>query len=107
MRESGVFDSDGQHVRVLDANNVPNKIALFLMTTSSGLRSSPLPRSLAASKFDGDLLKGYMAKLLPSTLQNNSWSEAKERDNAKSWMKEIGERVKQRMLEIQPRGLCV
>jgi hypothetical protein len=48
-----------------------------------------------------------MKKLLSSTLQNSTWSEANERDNAKRWMKEIGERVKERMLEVQPRGLCV
>lgn len=77
---------------------------------SSGLRSPPLPRSSAASprpKFDSDLLKVYMKKLLSSTLQASTWPETKDRDKIKSWMKEIGERVKERMLEIQPRGLYV
>jgi hypothetical protein len=77
---------------------------------SSGLRSPPHPRSSAASprpKFDSDLLKVYIKKLLSSTLQSSTWPEAKERDRVKSWIKEIGERVKERMLEIQPRGLYV
>ncbi|KAF5387804.1 hypothetical protein D9615_000238 [Tricholomella constricta] len=76
------------------------------MAYASGLRSPP-PRSDAASprpNFDADLLKAYMKKLLSSTLQNNTWPEHKDRDRVKGWMKEIGERVKERMVEIQPRG---
>ncbi|KAF8076217.1 hypothetical protein FPV67DRAFT_1444930 [Lyophyllum atratum] len=77
------------------------------MANASGLRSPPPPRSNAASprpKFDADLLKAYMKKLLSSTLQNNSWPEKKEVEQVKAWIKEIGERVKERMVEIQPRG---
>ncbi|RDB22642.1 hypothetical protein Hypma_010376 [Hypsizygus marmoreus] len=77
------------------------------MTSASGLRSPPPPRSNATSprpKFDADQLKAYMKKLLSSTLQHNSWPEQKERDRVKGWIKEIGERVKERMIEIQPRG---
>lgn len=115
---------DLQHVRKLEANNRPKQIGFLqrclqrsglhssfdLMTMSSGLRSPPPPRSSAASprpKFDSDLLKVYMKKLLSSTLQSSTWPEAKEREKLKGWMKEIGERVKERMLEIQPRGLYV
>ncbi|KAF9535105.1 hypothetical protein CPB83DRAFT_843488 [Crepidotus variabilis] len=76
---------------------------------ASGLRSPPPSRSSASSprprpKFDSDLLRAYMKKLLSSKLQGNLWPEAKDRDKVKPWMKEIGERVKERMLEIQPRG---
>jgi len=46
-----------------------------------------------------------MKKLLSSTLQTGVWPDPKERDKVKNWMKDIGERVKERMLEIQPRGL--
>ncbi|PPQ65226.1 hypothetical protein CVT26_000203 [Gymnopilus dilepis] len=77
------------------------------MAYAPGLRSPPPPRSSASSprpKFDADLLKAYMKKLLSSTLQNASWPESKDRDKVRGWMKEIGERVKERMLEIQPRG---
>ncbi|KAF4620023.1 hypothetical protein D9613_005497 [Agrocybe pediades] len=78
------------------------------LSTPSGLRSPPPPRSSGASsprpKFEADLLKAYMKKLLSSTLQNSTWPEPKERDKVKQWMKELGERVKERMLEIQPRG---
>ena len=73
---------------------------------STGLRSPP--RSDASSprpKFDTELLKAYVKKLLASTLHSASWPEAKERDRVKGWIKEIGERVKERMVEIQPRGL--
>ncbi|KAG6855022.1 hypothetical protein C0991_005951 [Blastosporella zonata] len=78
------------------------------MANSSGLRSPPPSRSDAASprhRFDGDLLKAYMKKLLSSTLQGNSWPEQKDQERVKAWIKEIGERVKERMVEIQPRGL--
>ncbi|KZP24653.1 hypothetical protein FIBSPDRAFT_735530 [Athelia psychrophila] len=76
------------------------------MATSSGLRS-PVPRSDASSprqKFDSDLLKAYMKKLLSSTFQGTSWPGAKEQDRVKDWIKDVGTRVKERMLEIQPRG---
>lgn len=78
------------------------------MANTSGLRSPPPPRSNAASprpKFDSELLKAYMKKLLSSTLQNNSWPEQKDRERVKEWIHEIGVRVKERMVEIQPRGL--
>ncbi|GLB33639.1 putative tctex-1 family protein [Lyophyllum shimeji] len=77
------------------------------MANSSGLRSPPPSRSNAASprqKFDADLLKAYMKKLLSTTLQNSSWPDQKDRERVRGWIKEIGERVKERMVEIQPRG---
>ncbi|KJA30125.1 hypothetical protein HYPSUDRAFT_126350 [Hypholoma sublateritium FD-334 SS-4] len=77
------------------------------MAYAPGLRSPPPPRSGAPSprpKFDADLLRAYMKKLLSSTLQTATWPEPKERERVKAWMKEIGERVKERMLEIEPRG---
>ena len=46
------------------------------------------------------MLKGYMKKLLPSTLQSSVWPPAKDRDQVKLWIKEIGERVKERMLGV-------
>ncbi|KAJ7499077.1 hypothetical protein FB451DRAFT_1334628 [Mycena latifolia] len=57
------------------------------LSSSAGFRSPP--RSDAASPaprptFDSDLLK--------------------ERDKVKAWIKEIGDRVKTRMVEIQPTG---
>lgn len=78
------------------------------MANASGLRSPPPPRSNVTSprpKFDSELLKAYMKKLLSSTFQNTSWPEAKDRDRVKGWIKDIGERVKERMIEIQPLGL--
>jgi hypothetical protein len=77
---------------------------------SSGLRSPPLSRSNAASprpKFDGGLLKTYMKMLLSTTLQSKAWAEVKDREKLKAITKELGERVKERMVEIQPRGLYV
>lgn len=76
--------------------------------TTIGLRSPPTPGSDAPpprQKFDTELLKAYMKKLLSTTFQNATWPEPKDRDNVKAWIKEIGERVKERMVEIQPRGL--
>jgi tctex1 domain-containing protein 2 len=78
------------------------------MAQASGLRSPPASVSPAPSprlKFDGDLLKAYIKKLLSTTLQNSPWPDAKDRDRVKAWIREIGERVKERMLEIQPQGL--
>ena len=48
-------------------------------------------------RFDSDQLRGYMKKLLASTLQGMVW-DPKDRDKSKAWCKEIGERVKDRML---------
>ncbi|KIJ56570.1 hypothetical protein M422DRAFT_149586 [Sphaerobolus stellatus SS14] len=70
--------------------------------------SSNASRSSAASpnrpKFDANLLKAYMKKLLQSTLQNATWPDPKDKDKIKQWCKEIGERVKDRAIEIEPRG---
>ena len=71
----------------------------------SGLRSPQTPRSTASSpspkpSFDTDLLRTYVKKLLQSTLQTSTWPEPRERDRVKSWMKEIGERVKERMIGV-------
>ncbi|KIP12837.1 hypothetical protein PHLGIDRAFT_27201 [Phlebiopsis gigantea 11061_1 CR5-6] len=77
------------------------------MMSPTGLRSPSNPRSTAPSpraSFDSDLLRAYMKKLLQTTLQTATWPPASERDKVKRWIKEIGERVKERMLEIQPRG---
>jgi tctex1 domain-containing protein 2 len=45
-----------------------------------------------------------MKSLLPATLSSATWPESKDHERVKSWMKEIGERVKDRMLEIQSKG---
>ncbi|KAI0723354.1 hypothetical protein C8Q76DRAFT_691827 [Earliella scabrosa] len=80
---------------------------------ASGLRSPPTPRSSAPSPrpsapspaprptFDADLLRAYMKELLQSTLRTATWPEPRERDKVKAWIKEIGERVKKRMLVRQ------
>ncbi|KAJ7638647.1 hypothetical protein FB45DRAFT_903448 [Roridomyces roridus] len=77
------------------------------LAASTGLRSPP--RSDAASPaprpvFDADLLKVYTKTLLSTTLNNAVWPDSKDRDKVKAWIKEIDERVKTRMLEIQPTG---
>ncbi|KAI0049572.1 hypothetical protein FA95DRAFT_1488867 [Auriscalpium vulgare] len=84
-----------------------------MATSLTGMRSPQTPRSAAASprpvhsprpKFDSDQLKPYIKKLLASTLQHATWAESRERDRGRAWMKEIGERVKERMIEIEPNG---
>ncbi|KAJ7095226.1 hypothetical protein B0H15DRAFT_98253 [Mycena belliarum] len=79
------------------------------LASSAGFRSPS--RSNAASPappprrtFDADLLKVYTKTLLSTTLHSAVWPDAKERDKVKAWIKEIGDRVKTRMLEIQPTG---
>ncbi|KIL68144.1 hypothetical protein M378DRAFT_121307 [Amanita muscaria Koide BX008] len=78
------------------------------MAQPSGLRSPQSPRSDTISplksKFDNDALKAYIKKLLSSTLQSHTWAELKDRDKLRASIKEITERVKERMLLIQPRG---
>ncbi|KAI0786353.1 hypothetical protein C8Q75DRAFT_808347 [Abortiporus biennis] len=76
-------------------------------STSTGFMSPQTPRSSASSPrptFDTDLLRAYVKKLLQTNLQSSTWPETKDRDKVKAWIKEIGDRVKERMLEIQPRG---
>ncbi|PFH52517.1 hypothetical protein AMATHDRAFT_56477 [Amanita thiersii Skay4041] len=76
------------------------------MAQPSGLRSPQSPRSDTSPskpKFDNDALKAYIKKLLSSTLQSHSWPDPKDRDQLRSWIKEISERVKERMIEIQPK----
>ncbi|EJD01046.1 uncharacterized protein FOMMEDRAFT_110552 [Fomitiporia mediterranea MF3/22] len=74
---------------------------------SYGVRSPPpLPTDAPSPRpqFDSDTLKTYIKKLLSTTLQNESYPAPRDRDKIKAWCKEIGERVKEQMLEIQPRG---
>lgn len=64
-------------------------------------RSPTTPRSEVSSPrptFDSDLLKGYMKVVLSATLKSSVWPPSKDRDQVKLWIKEIGERVKERML---------
>ncbi|KDN46001.1 hypothetical protein RSAG8_04508, partial [Rhizoctonia solani AG-8 WAC10335] len=72
------------------------------LQSPTGQRTAQLS-SVPPKKFDPDQLRGYMKKLLPSTLQGMVW-DPKDRDQSKAWTKEIGERVKARMLEIEPSG---
>ncbi|KAL5508353.1 hypothetical protein ACEPAH_5972 [Sanghuangporus vaninii] len=74
---------------------------------SYGVRSPPPPPSDAPSprpQFDSETLKTYIKKLLQNTLQNESFPTPQNRDKLKAWCKEIGERVKEQMLTLQPKG---
>ena len=98
------------HLSHSPSQSQPGHCIAFMDALSSGLRSPPLSRSNAASprpKFDGALLKTYMKMLLSTTLQSKAWAEVKDREKLKAITKELGERVKERMVEIQPRGLYV
>lgn len=69
----------------------------------TAMRSPTTPRSEVSSprqKFDSEMLKAYMKKLLSATLQSSLWPPSKDRDQVKLWIKEIGERVKERMLGL-------
>ncbi|KAJ7228818.1 hypothetical protein GGX14DRAFT_415188, partial [Mycena pura] len=83
------------------------------LASSTGFRSparsnaaspSPVPPPPPRPTFDAELLKNYTKALLSTTLHSALWPDAKERETVKGWMKEIGDRVKARMLEIQPTG---
>ena len=71
--------------------------------TPSGLRTPTTPRSGAPSPkptFDAETLRTYMKVLLQTTLQSATWPSSRERDRVRAWMKEIGERVKERMIGV-------
>ncbi|KAF8528908.1 hypothetical protein BU17DRAFT_80058 [Hysterangium stoloniferum] len=69
---------------------------------SNGSRSTaPSPNR---PKFDANLLRSYMKKLLSSTLASAAWPELKDKDKVRQWCTEIGERVKERAVEIEPAG---
>ncbi|KAJ7283832.1 hypothetical protein C8J57DRAFT_1053314, partial [Mycena rebaudengoi] len=55
---------------------------------------------VSSTPFDSELLKVYTKTLLSTTLQNAAWDQK----TVKGLIKEIGDRVKTRMLEIQPTG---
>ncbi|KAJ7507581.1 hypothetical protein B0H11DRAFT_1967777 [Mycena galericulata] len=77
------------------------------LSSSTGFRSPPrsdAPSPAPRTTFDADLLKVYTKTLLSTTLHSAVWPDPKERDKVKAWIKEIGDRVKARMLEIQPTG---
>ncbi|KAI0027067.1 hypothetical protein K488DRAFT_81239 [Vararia minispora EC-137] len=77
------------------------------LSPALGLRSPPTPRSDAPSPrlaFDADQLRPYVKQLLISTLQNVAWVEARDRDRGRALMKEIGDRVKERMIKIDGRS---
>ena len=65
---------------------------------------SPHPSTTPAPhKFDAEALRIYIRKLLQSTLSGYKWPEPNkldERDRPKTWGKDIGDRVKERMLRM-------
>ena len=81
----------------------------------NGIRSpaaaSNTSRSSAPSpsrpKYDSNLLRAYMKKLLSSTLAGAAWPELKDKDKVKQWCREIGERVKERAVGTCTFGLVV
>ena len=76
-------------------------LSLLAAMTPSGLHTPSTPRSTTPSpkpSFDAETLRTYMKVLLQKTLQSATWPAPRERDRVKAWMKEIGERVKERML---------
>ncbi|CDZ98046.1 Dynein light chain [Phaffia rhodozyma] len=52
--------------------------------------------------FNSEDFQPYLKKLLNSILQGSAWND--DADTTRRWTVEIGRRVKERMLEIQPKG---
>lgn len=91
--------------RLDDLCTVPHARSVM---TPSGLRTPSTQRSNSPSpkpSFDAELLRTYMKVLLQTTLQTATWPSPRDRDRVRAWMKEIGERVKERMLGAH--GLCL
>ncbi|KAI0029088.1 hypothetical protein K488DRAFT_57166 [Vararia minispora EC-137] len=77
------------------------------LSPALGLRSPPTPRSDVPSPclaYGVHQLWPYIMQLLISTLQNVTWVEAKDRDRGRALMKEIGDRVKGRMISVSAEG---
>lgn len=64
--------------------------------SSHGMRSPPPPSPRPS--FDTESLQTYIKKLLASTLQGATFPAPRDRDRTKAWCKEIGDRVKERMI---------
>jgi hypothetical protein len=75
-------------------SSVGTRSAASSPAPSSSGGAPPAPRT----PFNSDLLRAYMKKLLASTLGAATWPDPRERARVKGWMREIGERVKERML---------
>ncbi|KAL7424345.1 hypothetical protein Q5752_000027 [Cryptotrichosporon argae] len=76
------------------------------MATRIGALSPPVPRSATSSprtKFPADSLRPYMRQLLGKTLAGAAW-DSTDKARMSAYSKEISERVKQRMIELEPRG---
>ncbi|KAL7409489.1 hypothetical protein BDY24DRAFT_403248 [Mrakia frigida] len=76
-------------------------------TSANGGASSPNSSSLPSSspsrpKFDTTQLSSYVQKLLTSLLTGKTWDQ--DKDRSRSLVQEIGARVKERMLVIEPTG---
>ncbi|KAJ7160148.1 hypothetical protein C8R46DRAFT_905939 [Mycena filopes] len=90
-----------------DLRNPPRSINFVRSPPRSDASQSPAPHPT----FGWDLLKVYTKSLyhalsyLSTTLHSAIWPDLIERDKVKAWIKEIGDRVKTRMVEIQPTGL--
>lgn len=69
---------------------------------TSLFRSGAASPGPGTTRFDGEELKMYVKKLLAMKLGQEAWTTDKER--VQGWVKEIGERVKERMVQIQPSG---
>ncbi|RSH93753.1 hypothetical protein EHS25_006401 [Saitozyma podzolica] len=69
--------------------------------------SPALPRSAASSpprpKFPSDQLRPYVRTLLTKTLSGAAWDPA-DKPRMSGISKDISERVKSRMIELEPRG---
>lgn len=71
----------------------------LILMASYGLRSPPLPETqMSRPSYDTETLRAYIKKLLSTTLQNAVFPSPREKDKCKAWCKEIGERVKQKMI---------
>ncbi|KAI5476324.1 hypothetical protein MNV49_007837 [Pseudohyphozyma bogoriensis] len=70
------------------------------LSTRSSLASSPSPTN-SIRTFDADALRPYIRRAF-GRLQNAVWSRDGER--SKAWCREIGEEVKAKMMELEPRG---
>lgn len=93
--------------RAASKQESPDMASAASSSRLNGALSPPLPRSSASSpprqKYPEDQLRPYMRSTLAKTLQGARWDSA---DKAKmaSYSKEVAERVKARMMEIEPRG---
>ncbi|ORY22579.1 hypothetical protein BCR39DRAFT_551334 [Naematelia encephala] len=88
-------------------SRLPGIISTTPNNNNNNNNNTPASRSSASSpgrhKFPSDQLRPYMKTVLSRTLTGAAWDPS-DRPRMSGYSKEISDKVKQRMIDIEPRG---